>query len=66
VPSEEHSTPDEASGTDERYAGLVTRSLSAPETVATVIGRYRLGQKIGEGGMGEIWQRNRKPLFRAP
>ncbi len=42
----------------------ITESMEPAETAGTVIDRYHLLQKIGEGGMGEVWLAEQKEPVR--
>jgi eukaryotic-like serine/threonine-protein kinase len=63
VSPEKHLDPDVTSGLTEKGIGD-TRTMGPVETAGTVIDRYHLLQKIGEGGMGEVWLAEQKEPVR--
>jgi len=63
VPPEERFDPNVTTGPKEGGLGP-TRSIDPAETAGTVIDRYHLLQKVGEGGMGEIWLAEQKEPVR--
>ena len=63
MPPEEHYDPSAATGHNQSGQGT-TEAMEPEETAGTVISRYHLLQRIGEGGMGEVWLVEQKEPLR--
>jgi eukaryotic-like serine/threonine-protein kinase len=58
VPAGEHFDPEAASGIEP--SALPTEAMPTRETTGSMVGSYHLLERIGEGGMGEVWLAEQK------
>ena len=60
-----HMAPEESPANADNLEPFATRTISTTESIAgIVIGPYHLLQRIGEGGMGEVWLAEQKQPVR--
>jgi eukaryotic-like serine/threonine-protein kinase len=62
VPPEEQLAPEHNSGLNESELKATVAAIA--ESASPVIGRYHLLQRIGEGGMGDVWLAEQKEPIR--